>query len=319
MPNNTALTLGSGGDLVSDEDITGVSQNATTTSGTGTVATTSFSLDVASTSGFAPSGYLWLATNNTSASLNPPYFVLVSYTGVGTGPTAFTGCLVDDATNALGTSAVSPTWATGATVVQALIKLPRSKLVIGASGTDGGDVSEANPLPIQAWKDTGRSVLSLTTTALSSATTTTVTALTGLVQNSNFTSTTGVTAFVVPANDILVLESFSATAIANATTTTLANGIQCVYVDIRVATTNTTTALIAAPIADTIAIPIFCWQGNATASPTAPAGTITHNFGGDGIQVPSGNYVGITVHNDQTTIATTLLGVSLVGYVAAAA
>ena len=35
MPNNTALTLGSGGDLVSDEDITGVSQNATTTSGTG--------------------------------------------------------------------------------------------------------------------------------------------------------------------------------------------------------------------------------------------------------------------------------------------
>jgi hypothetical protein len=319
MPNDTALSFGSGGDLVSDEDITGVTPLAsTTTSGSGTLQTTSFTLTVGSTTGFATSGYLWIATNNTSASLNPPYLVLVAYTGGGGGGTTFTGCTVDQTSIQLGTSGAAPTYASSAVVIQAPIKLPRSKIVVGASGTDGGDVSEANPFPVQAWKDTGRSFLSLTTTAQSGTTTTTVTALTALVQNSAFAATTGVTAFAVPSNDILVLESFTAAAMANSTTTTEGNGPQCVYVDIRVATTNTTTALVAAPIADTIAIPLFAYQEATTNGLTHMVDHVEHTFAGDGIQIPAGNYVGLTVHNQQTNVSTILLGVSLVGYVAAA-
>jgi hypothetical protein len=147
VPNDTALSFGSGGDLVSDEDITGVSQTETTTTGTGTVGTASFSLAVSSTTGFAASGYVWLASNNCSAALNPPYYVLVAYSGTSGGNT-FTGCTVDGVTNTLGASAVSPTWASSAAVIQAMIKLPRSKVVIGASGTDGGDVSSTNPMPV---------------------------------------------------------------------------------------------------------------------------------------------------------------------------
>jgi hypothetical protein len=171
---------------------------------------------------------------------------------------------------------------------------------------------------VQQWKDTGRSVLTLTTTAQASSTTTTVTALTALVQNSNYVTSTGVTAFQVPASDILVIESFSASVLANSTTTTLANGLQCVYVDIRVSTTNTTTALTTAPIVDTLCIPLLALMANATAEPLI-IGQATHTFSGDGVQVIASDYIGITIHNNQTTIATTLLSVSIVGYVVPAA
>lgn len=141
MSGNTALNPGFGGDLISDEDVTGVAQLSTTTSGTGTVSGTSFSLAVASTSGFSSSGYVWLWSSGANS------WVLVNYSGTSGGNT-FTGCTVDKITLASGSSFAAPTWSSGAVVAQALLKLPRSKVVLGDVGVDGGDVSALNPMPV---------------------------------------------------------------------------------------------------------------------------------------------------------------------------
>lgn len=137
---NTALNPGYGGDLISDEDVTGVAQVSTTTTGSGTVSGTSFSLAVTSTTGFASSGYVWLWSAGSSS------WVLVNYSGVSGGNT-FTGCTVDKITLSSGSGQTAPTWSASAVVAQALIKLPRSKVILGSSGVDDGDVSSTNPMP----------------------------------------------------------------------------------------------------------------------------------------------------------------------------
>jgi hypothetical protein len=186
----------------------------------------------------------------------------------------------------------------------------------------GSQIAEVTPkgtqadnfLGIQEAKDSGRSVLVLTTNSLASSTTTTVTSITTLVQNSNWTSSTGVTTFQVPVGKTLRIQEFSGTAIAASTTSSIANGLQCVFVEIRVSTTNT--AMASAPIAAMLEIPVTVVAATSTAS-TSPqqfvAMTQMQDFP-DGIEVPATYYVGITYHNNQTTIATQLLGVSMVGY-----
>jgi hypothetical protein len=185
-------------------------------------------------------------------------------------------------------------------------------LVAGSDGTNAQTLGvtakqtqSTEFLNVQQPKDSGRSILVLTYTNATSATTTTVTVLTTLVQNSNFTSSTGVTAFQVPASKTLRLQSFTATAVVNATTTT-ATAVQTVYVDIRVSTTNTTTALSTAPIVYTLPVPV-----NADSLLTAQS--ISATFPG-GIEIPASDYVGISVHNATTTVAATCTGVTLLGY-----
>lgn len=166
---------------------------------------------------------------------------------------------------------------------------------------------------VQNLKDSGRSILVLTTTALASSTTTTVTVLTALVQNSNYSSSTGVTSFQVPAGKTLRLQSMAAAAVAASTNATVANE-QCVYIDVRVSTTNTTTALGTAPIAYTLPIPITTANTTTTTlSFILQAQQNDANFP-DGIEIPASDYVGITIHNAITNIATIVQSITLVGY-----
>lgn len=150
----TALNPGYGGDTVSDEDITGSAQATTTTTGIGTVSIAPFTIGVTSTASFPATGSIWL----WSAVLS--YFVLVTYTGTSGGNT-FTGCTVDGVTAAIGPGSppTAPTWGASAPVVLAFVKLPRSKIVVGASGTDGGDVSTTNPLPVSTADTTNSGAL----------------------------------------------------------------------------------------------------------------------------------------------------------------
>ena len=74
-----------------------------------------------------------------------------------------------------------------------------------------------------------------------------------------------------------------------------------------VSTTNTTTALsTASPIAALIplALDFDVLGSNANVHVAIP----------DGVEVPANDYVGISVHNAITSIATTLTGVCLIGY-----
>lgn len=168
-----------------------------------------------------------------------------------------------------------------------------------AKGTQGADA-----IPVQDLKDSGRSVLSLVYQNQASTTTTTVVAMTTLIQNSNWVSSTGVTAFNVPAGKTLRLSYFNATGRAAATTSTVGNAAQCIYVEVRVATTNTTTAIIAAPIAVALAVPV-----NVSGATTGlyEGNQVDADFG-DGVEVVGGSsvYVGITYHCAITSTAVIL-------------
>lgn len=151
MSSVTALNPGAGGDLVIDEDITGSPPVATTTSGGGTVSASPFTLAVSSAAGFplpdtrpgvlaGTNTVVWLWSNNANK------YIAVQYEGI-SGNT-LTGCTVDKITLASGPSFSAPTWASGAVVVLARVKLARSFLSVNDPDNGPYDVGPNTPLPV---------------------------------------------------------------------------------------------------------------------------------------------------------------------------
>jgi hypothetical protein len=163
-------------------------------------------------------------------------------------------------------------------------------------------------LGIQDLHDSGRSIVQLSAYAQTAGATTTPTVITNIVQNSNWASSTGVTAFLVPTGTTLRLEGMQAAAMQQSAILTTTDS-QAIYVTIRVATTNTTTALGTAPIAAEITLPVF----NYSAVGAGQGASEDRSFG-EGIEIPAGKYVGISFHAAIVTGTSELMGVSVVGY-----
>lgn len=116
------------GDTIYDEDF---STSTTIASGSNGQSLPQAVIDVASTAGanLPSAGTIYVTTSNGPQT--------VSYTGItGGGTPSFTGC-----TGGTGTMS------TGGAVVCNL-KMPASKVYLGANGVNGGPVSSANPMPV---------------------------------------------------------------------------------------------------------------------------------------------------------------------------
>jgi hypothetical protein len=163
-------------------------------------------------------------------------------------------------------------------------------------------------LGVQKLRDAGRSIVQLSAYAQTAGATSSPVVITNLVQNSNWVSSTGVTAFLVPANQTLRLESLQVAAIQQSLTTNTTRQ-NTIYVTIRVATTNTTAALASGAIAAEVGLPL-----NHQSTIGKGTGGIEERVFEEGIEIPSGMYVGISFHVNNRTEICQLLGVSCVGY-----
>lgn len=196
----------------------------------------------------------------------------------------------------------------------------REVVVIGDPGT-GSQYAEVTPkgtqadnaLGVQDLKDSGRQILNLIVPAQTAASTTTATAVSNLVQNSNFASSSGVTAFAIPSGKTLRIQAMTAAG-ATQTVTTTTTTRAALIIQVRVATTNTTTAIAAGVIVCELEIPNMI-----ATSVGSIGGSVADIAFPDGIEIPygnaAGNYVGVTYLVQGTgTVIMQVLGASVVGF-----
>jgi len=196
----------------------------------------------------------------------------------------------------------------------------REVVVIGDPAT-GSQYAEVTPkgtqadnfLGIQQAKDSGRQIVSLIVPNQTAGSSTSAAAVSNITQNSNWTQTTGVTAFQIASGKTLRIQAMTAAAATNTVTTTTTTRAALI-IQVRVATTNTTTAIAAGVIACELEIP------NMLATSVGNVGGVTGDVAfPDGVEIPygnaAGNYVGITYLVQGTgTVIMELLGASVVGY-----
>lgn len=97
------------------------------------------------------------------------------------------------------------------------VKYQRVKIAIGADGVNDGDISAANPLPVQI-TDTSRTELRFYATAAAAGTTGTETAIT-LTKSSGTSATTSAVSFVVTSGKRFRITHISFATLGNATAT----------------------------------------------------------------------------------------------------
>jgi hypothetical protein len=197
----------------------------------------------------------------------------------------------------------------------------REVVVIGdpATGSQYAEVTPKgtqadNALGVQDLKDSGRSFLMLSVPNQTASSSTSAAAVSNITQNSNFTSTTGVTAFAIPSGKTLRIQNFSGSGACEGPVSTTTTTRVCLVVQIRVATTNTTTAIAAGVIVSQIDIPLMV----ATSVGDVGGHEVNKAFP-DGLEIPygnsAGNYVGVTYNvQGSGTITLILLGACVQGF-----
>lgn len=192
--------------------------------------------------------------------------------------------------------------------------------IVIADPANGDQYAEVNPQGVQADNflgvaqahDTGRSILHWSIPAQTASSSSTAAAVTNITQNSDFTQTTGVTAFEIPSGQTLRITNVGGVAAAESTTTTTTSR-WVMIIQVRVATTNTTTAIAAGVIAAEVAIPIALATAAGLESGWADVAY------SEGVEIPygnaAGNYVGFTFLVQGTAETSILLEAHVLGYV----
>lgn len=191
--------------------------------------------------------------------------------------------------------------------------------VVIADPANGTQYAEVNPkgtqadnfLGVQQAHDSGRTNLFLSIPGQTASSSTSPTAVSNMTQTSGFVSSTGVTAFQITAGTLRIT-NFGAVAASESTTTTTTSR-WCMVVQIRVATTNTTTAIVAGVIVAQCDVPITLATAAGLVSGYAEV------CYPDGIEIPfgnaAGNYVGVTFNISGTSETGILLAAHVQGFV----